>query len=151
MTRFCIVRPPSSRRGFLRTVLAGNIRRHAIRHGPCPYKVSAASLCSCLPGRLRPHDSMQIFSFGGIRRSKGSIGVLDHVQHPQYLRLQARVTTGSPQELFGLVEINASHRFHRPPPSNGLATTYGLSPRYFRRLRISPSFHSFAQQGYHQF
>jgi hypothetical protein len=89
--------------------------------------------------------------FGGIRRSKRSIGVLDHVQHPQYLRLQARVTTGSPQDLFGLVEINASLRFHGSPPSNGLATTYGLSPHYFRRLRIYPSFYSFAQQGNHHF
>jgi hypothetical protein len=41
--------------------------------------------------------------FGGICRSNRSIRVLDHVQHSHYLRLQARVTTGSPQDFFGLV------------------------------------------------
>ena len=119
--------------------------------GPCRRILGVA-----LPPRLQqfPAKDPQILDgafFGRIRRTNSSIGVLDHVQHSQYLCLQTRVTSGTPQKFFGLIEINASPRFHGQPPSNGPATTYRLPQRFFRHLRIYPSDRSFTRRGVHHF
>jgi len=123
-------------------------------YAPCLDNPHRRFLSVALPPRLQqlPAKGPQIPDcsfFGRIRRANVPVSVLDHVQHPQYLRLQARVAPCPSNQLFGLIQI--AHLIHGQPPGSGLATTYVPTTPFLCISQISPSDLSFAREDVHHF